>query len=253
MPIPEDFILGPLQQATEKIANLEDLDHFEGYDYNLLLAGKRDMSDGIYPVVLTNVHIIPGEPEPRPRLHKARFVNGDVPPDISELLEGRFVEGIKAQGASLGNDGVRFIAQQILDACEEIEEPSSIIVPFQTVAVFGIYNTEHNQPFVHSFIAKPLVDALVGRLPEPTPPEDISEQMLKDMHAIEAEQAPATTETFPEWKAMIKDSLFTYSPKDPRHKRDMAKAAMAYTLLPRADTNSIINRILFSPPEQPEA
>jgi len=248
MPVPEDYIVEPLRQATQAIANLQDRDHFEEYDFQLFPASERDLSDGAYPVVLTNIHMMPGEEGPS-RLHKIRFQNADIRADKGQELEQRFVEDIKGKGASLSNDRVRVLAQQILEACTAIEEPASIIVPFQTLAVFGVYNTEHNRPFAYSFIAKPLVDALVERLPDPTP---IPEEVLRDMHANEAEQVVGT-EPFPEWRELVQESILTYNPKDPAQKRDLAKATMAWTFLPRADTHPVINAVLFPLPEEPES
>jgi hypothetical protein len=238
MQLPESLYLEYLRQASVAIASPPTPDGYERYGVVPPLEGTPDERARL--VGVTMLYAIPGETSPI--LRKTHFRSPDIPEVAGNEICTHIAEEIKNPMLGVNNDMARMVVEEVTAARQEIEQRSSLLIPFHTIAALGIYNTTKDSPFAFSYISSSFIDSLLKHMPIAPGVEEIPEELLQEIYAREAEQIPATA-PYPEWRETMLQEAATYNPATNR--RDNGNALISWLLLPHADTHPVLNARLF--------
>jgi hypothetical protein len=241
---PEDFYSEQLRQTSMAIIAPIALPRTDGFEQlNLIVPPQEGLSSGIQTLGATAVYMSPGESGPL--LRKAHFRNPEFPGRAAEDTISVLNERITQLGSPGSNDSAQIIAEMLVQACQETEGSSSIVVPFQVIAALGLYRTASDPAFAFavSFTAPPFVEALMKALPpSPSPDHEPDEEILQRQYALETERR-TDVEPYSEWREGMRESLARYNRDGVG--RDHARSTTVLLLLPEELTHPAINARLF--------
>ncbi len=242
MQIPESLYREQLGDTALAVANPNAPQ--DGYESYLVISpSEHEQEVDFYHLAYTALYTMPGEQGPL--LRKAHFNRTDIPDEQRDDMVGYLnLEMVEQGPSSMNNNAARMVASFMVEACKLVQEKSSVIIPYQLLAVLGFYSTTDQRPFTMSFTATNFVETIMAVQPEPTDVE-WDEEKAKEMYAYEAEQR-RSIEPFAEYREMMRESILNYQPAV--HKRDDAKATVAMLLLPATVTHPILNARLFKEP-----